>query len=226
MDNGWSEYIEKLFVKWSEACALNNAIHIKASKYYTQWNNRLQLPSLILSTLTTSSLFITLNTTNENNAVWKYIIAAISACASIFLAVNKYYQYDTRSLTHNDAGKSWEKLRIDMETVLVLPRDKRPEGVETLMDFKRKYKELKSMVTVPEILMNDYLKGTRKQIEKYGIEVNSVYDSNEEEKLDLPEDVNNLISPRMNDVLYETKTLRRHKKNKSNQLEIVINHDT
>lgn len=222
-DNGWNDYIEKIFIKWSEACALNSAIHIKASKYYTQWNNRFQLPSIILSTLTTSALFINLD--SQNSQVWNYITAGLSAFASVFIALNRYYKYGPRALDHSGAGKSWEKLRIDMETILVLPRSKRPEGVQMLMDFKRKYKELKSTVSIPEELMSDYLKGTRKQIEKYGIEVNAPnmeLPYTEENKSRIPEDIDGLISPKLNDVLYQTETLRKHKRSKSSQLQIVV----
>lgn len=235
MDNGWNDYIEKIFIKWCEACALNSAIHTKASKYYTQWNNRFQLPSIILSTLTTSALFINLD--SQNSQGWNYTTAVLSALASIFIALNRFYKYGPRALDHSGAGKSWEKLRIDMETILVLPRDRRPEGIQMLMDFKRKYKELKSAVSIPEDLMGDYLKGTQKQIEKYGIEVNAPTmelpatdgsdksPSNSSDKLRLPEDIDGIISPKMNDVLYQTETLRKHKRTKSSQLQIVITPD-
>ena len=85
--------------------------HSKASEYYKEWNTKLSLPVILLSTFTGSTIF----SVNSSNNYIQYITSGFGITIAVLSSIDKYFNFSKLSEFHSNISKLYESLQRDIK---------------------------------------------------------------------------------------------------------------
>lgn len=147
----WTSKKEKLLNFWKEESRIYSWLHEQNSKYYRELDKKLSIPSLLISAVTSTALFSSINM--ENN---EYVIVSFG----ILLVIGTFLQsirdfLGVPDLIHKNAISSDVYLSIvnDIEEQLTRERSERDNAKQFVQKIKtRKTDILKTRVTIGDKL--------------------------------------------------------------------------
>lgn len=126
--NGWTPEQEKLMAEWADIAMCYRWLHDRAEKHYKYANYSIQIPVIILSTLTgTASVGIS-SIVGDNMDLQKYCqfaIGGVSIITGILSTLGSYLRFAQLQESNRNAAVSWSKFHRMIRTELALHPDRR-----------------------------------------------------------------------------------------------------
>lgn len=125
----YSDALEKLLKQQGEhALALSRA-HEEAQRWCSKWNTRLQLPTIILSSLT--GFF-----SAAPDMVPQMALGGVSITVAIIGSIQSYLSFAKRSEAHRNTALNYARIHRILSTELSLPRAERTPAYKLLETLK------------------------------------------------------------------------------------------
>ena len=140
-EKNWDESFELLLEKYADECAIREQLHRRSFYYYSKWNNRLQLPIIILSAISGSLQFLS----QSFEGLEKQIITttgSLSVLVSLISAISTYLKFGESKKIHEQANNSWLNLYHKIRFQLSLKRELREEAHEFVKNVLTNYNHL------------------------------------------------------------------------------------
>jgi hypothetical protein len=154
----WSNQLEVIIAQEGEKCRGLAWIHQHAETTASQSNNYIQIPSIILSTLTgaTSISSSALFGSNYGDTASK-VLGFISIGVGIINTLGNYFGFARKSEAHHIAYLHYSKLFTWISVELALPREERMSADEMLKSLRREMERLAETTPLaPEKLLKEF----------------------------------------------------------------------
>lgn len=163
MEVSWSSQIEDLLAMEGEKCLGLSKLHKKCEDAASKNNTIIQIPVIILSTLSgtasvgSSALF-------GEGSVAPIIIGLVSIGVGILNTLGGYFAFAKKAEAHRIAHLQYSKLFSQLNVELALPRDER-DSADIIIKGLRETMERLAEITpsIPENIIADF----NKKYEKY-----------------------------------------------------------
>tara|TARA_B110000503_G_scaffold21805_1_gene33411 strand:+ start:1659 stop:2384 length:726 start_codon:yes stop_codon:yes gene_type:complete len=166
-DCEWCEKEEKLLIRWAEKAAGYRWLHNHARLFYTNRNDWLAYPSIIIASMTGVGGFAVLNpsgsesvsTSAKNNIIYvQYFFAFLNVMGGILTSISKFSQSLSLSEAHSVHCVQWSKLYRSIDMELSLDAKHRSNIVQFREKLREDYdKLLESAPNIPAITIKAYL---------------------------------------------------------------------
>ena len=150
----WSSQLEKVVADEGEKCLSYGWLHDKAAKKYNTLDTIINIPVIVLSTVT-GSASIGSQSLFSGSSVAPVIIGLVSLFVGVLNTLGSYFTWAKRSENHRLSSIAYNKHHNFIRIELSLPRDQRLRPEETLKMIKEGLDRLNE--TAPEI-PNDVIK--------------------------------------------------------------------
>lgn len=109
----------ELLSNWQAAVRVNHKAHIQASARLERRNRQFGMPVVVLSTVTGTTLFATLEATPET---WvKILVGIFSVAAAVLSSLQTFFGYNELAERHRSAARKYGALRRELEEVIAEP---------------------------------------------------------------------------------------------------------
>jgi hypothetical protein len=137
-----------LLKKWLNGITTAHVAYSKLTAEYKQRSRMLGLIVTIISTIIGTSIFASLNV--SNNQIILAVVGTVSLLASILSGVNTFLNYGELASTYSDASSKWGELRRHVEEVSVTINDLHALDA-AIQDIETKWNTLtKTTPPIPE----------------------------------------------------------------------------
>ena len=126
----WSAALEKVVKREAEEAAAHHWLHEHASRWTGRRNDVLQIPSIILATVTG---FI--SATADAPPV---VVGALSLIVGTLNTLNSYFKFSQRSEAHRIIAQLYLKVYKNIQTELALPFEQRTPAEKLLADLRER----------------------------------------------------------------------------------------
>lgn len=155
----WNDALEKLLCEEAEKCMGMAWMHNKSEMFFSNKNNWLQIPIIIISTVTgavsvgSSSLF----EGNEKSA--SVALGGASILVSILGLINSYFSFGKRAEGHRLSDVTYRQMHRLVNIEMSLPRHQRMPPKQLLKSIKEDLKRLsETMPRIPESIILKFKK--------------------------------------------------------------------
>jgi hypothetical protein len=148
--NKWTRDQEELLAKWADKALCYRWLHDLSERKYNNLNNRVQIPVIVLSTLT-GAVNVGINSIFPPNlAVYgSFGLGAISISTGILTTIGNFLRFAQNMEGHRVASLQWSKFHRNISAELAIHPDQRVDSVEF---FTIKRAELDRLVeSAPQI---------------------------------------------------------------------------
>lgn len=126
---------QKLLVKdWFRRARENQFTHYACSNYFSKMNYILGIPTIILSTLVGTAVFLSLD--NQSIGNYKVAIGIVSMLACVFSALQTFLGFSERAEKHRLTATGYANVRRELEMLKTFP-------IEDNMELSKKIETLK-----------------------------------------------------------------------------------
>jgi hypothetical protein len=129
--NKWTRDQEELLAKWADKALCYRWLHDLSERKYNNLNNRVQIPVIILSTLT-GAVNVGINSIFPPNlAVYgSFGLGAISISTGILTTIGNFLRFAQNMEGHRVASLQWSKFHRNISAELAIHPDQRVDSVE------------------------------------------------------------------------------------------------
>lgn len=161
LDNGWTEYREKLVKTYRLNALRYRYLHRESVKYYAFWRSFLEIALISLTSLGTAQSIWSNTVTDQINKVIIFL--------STFLSVlSKFLSYPQLQIQHTVAGKKFLELFNSAEIQLLAPRRQRAPAQAFVQELLNSFTALEgASPEVPKRIRDDLKKNPEKLAETY-----------------------------------------------------------
>jgi hypothetical protein len=146
----WSNQLEIIIAQEGEKCRGLAWIHQHAETITSSKNNYIQIPSIVLSTLTgATSISSNALFGEEYGSTASKVLGFISIGIGILNTVGNYFAFARRSEAHHIAYLHYSKLFTWISVELALPREERMSADEMLKSLRREMERLAETTPLP-----------------------------------------------------------------------------
>jgi hypothetical protein len=146
----WNPALEDIIKKEAETAESFFWLHNKASAWALRRNDGLQIPVIVLSSITG---FLSATT----NLVPQLALGSISVLVGILGTINSYYKFAQRGQLHATTAQLYMKLYKHLEVELSLPIHQRTDAGVLLKDLREKMTRISELAPeVPQQIINQY----------------------------------------------------------------------
>jgi hypothetical protein len=148
--NKWTRDQEELLAKWADKALCYRWLHDLSERKFNDLNNRVQIPVIILSTLT-GAINVGINSIFPPNLVvyGSFGLGAISISTGIITTIGNFLRYAQKMEGHRVASLQWAKFHRNISAELAIHPDQRVDSIEF---FTIKRAELDRLVdSAPQI---------------------------------------------------------------------------
>jgi hypothetical protein len=147
---GWSNQLEVIIAQEGEKCRGLAWIHQHAETVASNKNNYIQIPSIVLSTLTgATSISANALFGDEYGATAGKVLGFVSIGIGILNTLGNYFAYARKSEAHHIAYLHYSKLFTWISIELALPREERMSADEMLKSLRREMERLAETTPLP-----------------------------------------------------------------------------
>lgn len=137
----WNGRLEEFFADTGEKALCYAWTHKQAEALYSNRTVWIDIPVIILSTLT-GSVSVGSQSLFGDNAIAPVVIGGVVLLTSIMTTVSSYFSWARRAEAHKQAGLSWAKLYRFLSVEMALPRDERMSPTDLLKYVRTEYDQL------------------------------------------------------------------------------------
>jgi hypothetical protein len=154
----WSNQLETIIAQEGEKCRGLAWIHQHAETIASNKNNYIQIPSIVLSTLTgATSISANALFGDEYGSTASKVLGFVSIGIGIINTLGNYFAYARKSEAHHIAYLHYSKLFSWICVELALPREERMSAEEMLKTLRRDMERLAETTPLPpEYLLKDF----------------------------------------------------------------------
>ena len=87
--------------------------HYKAADIASQWQNRLGIPVVVITSIVATSIFATIS--SNPAVVWKLAAGLLSVLAAVLSALQTFFKFSKVAETHRSAGASYGAVRRELD---------------------------------------------------------------------------------------------------------------
>ena len=148
--NKWTRDQEELLAKWADKALCYRWLHDLSERKFNLLNNRIQIPVIVLSTLT-GAVNVGINSIFPSNLVvyGSFGLGAISISTGILTTIGNFLRFAQNMEGHRVASLQWAKFHRCISAELAIHPDQRQDSVEF---FTIKRAELDRLVeSAPQI---------------------------------------------------------------------------
>jgi hypothetical protein len=146
----WSNQLEMIIAQEGEKCRGLAWIHQHAETLSSTKNNYIQIPSIVLSTLTgATSISATALFGAEYGETASKVLGFVSIGIGILNTLGNYFGYARKSEAHHIAYLHYSKLFTWISVELALPREERMSADEMLKSLRREMERLAETTPLP-----------------------------------------------------------------------------
>ena len=150
----WREDQEHLLKKWADHALCYKLLHERAYKKYWCFNAWIQIPIIIISTLTGTGNFASASISNDNNYLI-FTLGALNIIAGILATITNYLGIAQKLEIHKIITISWEKFNRKIEIELIKIRADRKNPNDYISHISDEYNKL---IDMSPIISNDILR--------------------------------------------------------------------
>jgi hypothetical protein len=156
----WSKQIETVVAQEGEKCRGLAWLHQHSEERYTRYNNNIQIPSIVLSTLTgATSLSSTALFGEENGPTASKFLGFVSIGVGIINTLGNYFSFARKSEAHHIAYLNYSKLFTMVRIELALPVDERTDADNLLKTLRKEMDHLAEITPLPpKQILDDFVK--------------------------------------------------------------------
>jgi len=146
----WSEGIEIILKKEAEQSESLFWLHNKASILATKNNDYIQIPSIVLQTVTG---FLSAT----NGLVPSLALGAISIFTGVLTTILSYYKFSAKAEGHRVVSQLYMQIYKKLEVELSLPTSQRENPDILLKDVRDKLSKISEVAPdIPEVIITEY----------------------------------------------------------------------
>ena len=157
----WNDALEELFCEEAEKCAGLAWLHSHSEVVYTIKNNRLQIPIIVLSTITGAASVGSGSLFPGQAGVASIVLGGVSLLVSILGLINSHYAFGKQSEGHKIGSVQYSQIHRTIHIEMSLPRSQRMPPKQLLRYIKDDLKRL--METIPRV-PQDVIERYKKEI--------------------------------------------------------------
>jgi len=150
--SGWSVGLEEVLRKEGEEGAAMFYMHNRASVMATRMNDMINIPSIILQTVTG---FLSAT----GGLVPPLVLGSVSVFTGVLSTLLSYYKFSARAEAHRMSSQLYLKIYKKIEIELSLPEDQRMAPVKLLEEVREKLARVGEVAPdIPEAVLSEYKK--------------------------------------------------------------------
>jgi hypothetical protein len=134
--NGWTKEQEHLMAQWADVASCYRWLHDRAEKKYTRLSMCINIPVIVLSTLTGAANFAVGSFIPSDDASLKNYVSAglgaVSIATGIITTLGNFFQYAQKSEANRVASIAWGKFQRLVSVELAINPDDRLEAMDFL----------------------------------------------------------------------------------------------
>jgi len=110
---------EALIKDWFRRVRENQFTHYACGNYFSRWNYILGIPTIILSTVVGTAIFVSLD--NQAIGDYKILIGMVSILASVLAALHTFLGLSQRAEKHRLTATGYASVRRELELLKTFP---------------------------------------------------------------------------------------------------------
>lgn len=176
-DIAWSSQLELLVAQEAERCRGLAWLNQRAESFYSEKNNWISIPVIVLSTLAGTASVGSTTLFPDDTKLGSIVIGCISLGVGILQSINSFYAYSKKAESHRVAYLHYNKLFNHIAVELSLPREDRASPDQILHELRSNMERLAETTPSPPQhileLFNKHFKDEDKSIAR-PVEVNGL----------------------------------------------------
>ena len=121
MSDNWTTEHEKILKEWKAKAFINLWLQNKSAYHYAFIHNILSYPIIILSSVSSATIFST------DNIIIKYAVGSVSIVTGVLTALTRQLKPGELYQQYSQTSKKYQLLLRNIDTCLDLPQDMRPK---------------------------------------------------------------------------------------------------
>ncbi len=114
-----NEEQETLVIDWFKRVRENQFKHYACGNYFSKLNYMLGIPTIILSTMVGTAVFVSLD--NQAIGNYKIVIGVVSMLASVLAALHTFLGFSQRADKHRLTATGYASVRRELELIKTFP---------------------------------------------------------------------------------------------------------
>lgn len=143
----WKPEHDDLLSSWRHQAAVNLWLQVGSSYYYRKMADCLAYPSIILSTITSISVFATL----QDTRIGPYLTSAMALISGILVGINKHIKAAEKAESFSICSKEYYALIREIDFILSTPTFERAAKKETLANIQATFDKVVEMSLDPPL---------------------------------------------------------------------------
>ena len=160
MDNHWNNKKEDLLKKWNFESSLYIWLHNYNAEYYKKIDNLLSIPSIIISAITSTTIFSTINNDNKELMI---IVGCMLVVGTFLQSARDYFNINRLIYDNIQCSKDYQIIYNDIEEQLNQEFNERDNAIRFINKIKTKRNNI--ILNCPDI-NNSSWKKLKNNIEK------------------------------------------------------------
>lgn len=153
----WSNQLELIIAQEGEKCRGLAWIHRNAESAMNRYNNYIQIPSIVLSTLTGAVSMSSTALFGDHSANASKVLGLVSIGVGILNTLGNYFSFAKKSEAHRIGYLQYSKLFSWISVELSLPRDERMTAEDMLKTLRTEMERLAETTPMsPDKILTDF----------------------------------------------------------------------
>jgi len=154
----WNSQLEKVLAQEGERSLCYAWLHDKSQKRYTNLDNYITLPTILLSTIS-GTASIGSQTLFPGSTISNVAIGSVTLGVGLLNTVSSYFGWGKRAETHKAVGTTYSKIHRFITIELALPRNERMVPNDMLKIIRDQLDRLlETSPQIPDIVINAFRK--------------------------------------------------------------------
>lgn len=161
--SGWNEERTTLLKKWTRQCSVKAHVHDLSAKRYSTYTKVIDLPVVVLSVITTSSLLIGIGNSSEEA---QYAIASVSLLGTVLSAASSFLSLGKRRDAHRQSSITYSSIALDVSEMLSRPVEERDVPQGYISNIRKRIEQLDSTSPlIPQTIADRYIRNVTNHID-------------------------------------------------------------
>lgn len=160
VENSWTDSQIKLLKKWRKEAIGLVWKHNVAANSYSFWDTAIGIPTTILSTITGTAIFVSIDSQSQcsGKIEVQIIIGSAVILTAILSAMHNFLKYSELSEKHRNSANRFQAFVNSIESELVLKSIERMNGTIFIKQMQKRYSELvDTCPNIPSKITSQYL---------------------------------------------------------------------
>ena len=153
MNNHWNNKKEELLKKWNFESSLYIWLHNHNAEYYKNIDNLLSIPSIIISAITSTTIFSTINNDNKELMI---VVGCLLVIGTFLQSARDYFNINKLIYDNIQCSKDYKIIYNDIEEQINQEYNERDNAVRFLNKIKIKRNNI--ILNSPDINNNSWKK--------------------------------------------------------------------